>query len=82
MLLGSPGASQFWPADTGKLLGLQSWQKSRLHGGGGSPRPDPERTMGEEGMEPWVRILHVLLSSWVSHFPSPGLCFLTDNTNR
>ena len=34
-LLGSPGASWFWPTDTGQLLGLQSWQKSGFHGGGG-----------------------------------------------
>lgn len=79
MLLGSPGKSQLgWHR---AAPGSAELAEVRVPWRWGSPRPDPERAMGEEGMEPWVRILHVLLSSWVSHFPSQGLCFLTDNTN-
>lgn len=58
MLLGSPGASQFWPADTGQLLGLQSWQKSRLHGGGGplalTPREPWEKRVWSLGFESYM----------------------------
>lgn len=58
MLLGSPGKSRFWPAGTGQLLGLQSWQKSGFHGGGGplalTPREPWEKRVWSPGFESYM----------------------------